>query len=286
METIRIKGLEIFAYHGVNPEEKENGQKFILDIAMQADISRAAQTDDLNETVNYAAVRKTVNAVFTAQKYDLIERAAQVVCDAILENYPKVQSVTVELKKAGSAHQRGVRLRLGRNDKESGMKRVVLGLGTNLGDRRENLRAALAALSHLPKTEVENVSSVWQTAPFDVPDEQQDYWNICVLLKTELSPSAVLGACLGIEAAMGRVREIYHGARCMDLDVLLYEGFKQREKELNVPHPGILERAFVLFPLLELFPEKNAFGFDFADAPGFKDGDDVQRVGAAKEILD
>ena len=59
METIRIKGLEIFAYHGVNPEEKENGQKFILDIAMQADISRAAQTDDLNETVNYAAVRKT-----------------------------------------------------------------------------------------------------------------------------------------------------------------------------------------------------------------------------------
>ena len=75
METIRIKGLEIFAYHGVNPEEKENGQKFILDIAMQADISRAAQ------------------------KYDLIERAAQVVCDAILENYPKVQSVTVELKK-------------------------------------------------------------------------------------------------------------------------------------------------------------------------------------------
>ena len=95
------------------------------------------------------------------------------------------------------------------------MKRVVLGLGTNLGDRRENLRAALAALSHLPKTEVENVSSVWQTAPFDVPDEQQDYWKICVLLKTELSPSAVLGACLGIEAAMGRVREIYHGARCM-----------------------------------------------------------------------
>ena len=166
------------------------------------------------------------------------------------------------------------------------MKRVVLGLGTNLGDRRENLRAALAALSHLPKTEVENVSSVWQTAPFDVPDEQQDYWNICVLLKTELSPSAVLGACLGIEAAMGRVREIYHGARCMDLDVLLYEGFTQREKELNVPHPGILERAFVLFPLLDLFPEKNAFGFDFADAPGFKDGDDVQRVGTAKEILD
>ena len=69
METIRIKGLEIFAYHGVNPEEKENGQKFILDIAMQADISRAAQTDDLNETVNYAAVRKTVRRRWYAMRF-------------------------------------------------------------------------------------------------------------------------------------------------------------------------------------------------------------------------
>ena len=85
---------------------------------------------------------------------------------------------------------------------------------------------------------------------------------------------------------MGRVREIYHAARCMDLDVLLYEGCTQREKELNVPHPGILERAFVLFPLMDRYTQKKPFGFDFADAPGFKDGDDVQRVGAAKEILD
>lgn len=165
------------------------------------------------------------------------------------------------------------------------MNRAVLGLGTNLGDRRENLRAALEALSRLPGTEIEKVSSVWQTAPFDVPDEQQDYWNICVLLKTDLSPNALLGACLGIEAAMGRVRKIYHGARCMDLDVLLYENFAQRGKELNVPHPGIRERAFVLFPLAELFPEKNALGFDFRNAPGFHDVDGVQRVGSAGEAL-
>lgn len=99
METIRIKGLEIFAYHGVNPEEKENGQKFVLDLALSADLTRAAQSDDLKDTVNYAAVRKTVNAAFTAQKYDLIERAAQVVCDAVLAGFPQVEAVTLELKK-------------------------------------------------------------------------------------------------------------------------------------------------------------------------------------------
>ena len=167
------------------------------------------------------------------------------------------------------------------------MKRVVLGLGTNLGDRRENLRAALAALSHLPKTEVENVSSVWQTAPFDVPDEQQDYWNICVLLKTELSPSAVLGACLGIEAAIGAragnlPRCTVHGLRCFAV-----RGLHTARKGAQCAAPrhfGARVRAVPAFGTVSW--KKNAFGFDFADAPGFKDGDDVQRVGAAKEILD
>ena len=104
------------------------------------------------------------------------------------------------------------------------MSRAVLGLGTNLGDRGGNLRAALEALGRLPGTAVRQVSSVWQTAPFDVPDVQQDYWNICVLLETTLSPHALLGACLGVEAALGRVRRTYHGARDIDLDLLLYEG--------------------------------------------------------------
>lgn len=99
MDKIQIKGLEIFAYHGVNPEEKENGQPFLLDITLWADLSRARRSDDLNDTVNYAAVRKTVQRVFTAEKYDLIERAAQAVCDGILGEHPQVEEVCVTLKK-------------------------------------------------------------------------------------------------------------------------------------------------------------------------------------------
>lgn len=165
------------------------------------------------------------------------------------------------------------------------MSRAVLGLGTNLGDRAENLRAALGALGRLPGTRVEAVSSVWQTAPFDVPDKQQDYWNICVSLETALSPHALLGACLGVEAALGRVRRTYHGARVIDLDLLLYDGAAVQEKELTVPHPGMLDRAFVLFPLSELFPEKIACGLDFHNAPGFADGGSVLRLGPAKDLL-
>lgn len=166
------------------------------------------------------------------------------------------------------------------------MRCAVLGLGSNLGDRRKNLCNALGALSRLPNTRVESVSGVWQTAPFDVPDEQADYWNICVKLETGLSPHALLGACLGIEAALGRERKIYHGARVIDLDLLLYADASLSEKELTVPHPGILSRAFVLLPLAELFPEKKACGFDFTNAVGFADRDTVQRLGTAKKILE
>ena len=99
MDTIQIKGLEMFAYHGVNEEEKCDGQRFVLDIVMKADLSVPCATDDLTTTVNYAAVNKTVRAAMTAQSDDLIERAAQRVADAILEGYPLVQAVTVTLKK-------------------------------------------------------------------------------------------------------------------------------------------------------------------------------------------
>lgn len=99
MDKIQLKGLEIFAYHGVNPEEKENGQPFLLDITLCADLSAARQSDRLDDTVNYAAVRKTVQRAFTAEKYDLIERAAHVVCQAVLAEHPRVQEICLTLKK-------------------------------------------------------------------------------------------------------------------------------------------------------------------------------------------
>lgn len=99
MDKIYIKGLELFAYHGVNPEEKRDGQTFLLDVTLYADLSRARQTDDLDDTVNYAAVRKTIQRVFTSESYDLIERAAQVVCEAVLREHPRVEKAELLLKK-------------------------------------------------------------------------------------------------------------------------------------------------------------------------------------------
>ena len=99
MDTIKIKGLRLFAYHGVNPEEKRDGQSFVLDIDLRADLSRARRSDALEDTVNYGAVTKTVRRAFTQASCDLIERAAQAVCDAVLEDFPQVEEIAVVLKK-------------------------------------------------------------------------------------------------------------------------------------------------------------------------------------------
>ena len=98
MDKIYIRGLRVYAYHGVKETEKEKGQPFELDITLEADLRRPGATDDLNDTVNYSKVTKRVLAVMQAEKNDLIERAAQRVAEAVLADFP-VEAVTVLLKK-------------------------------------------------------------------------------------------------------------------------------------------------------------------------------------------
>lgn len=99
MDKIIIKDLNIYAYHGVNPEEKIEGQSFVLDIECKIDLSKPCATDDVNDTVSYAQIIKLIKKVFVAEKYDLIEKAAQVVADAVLDEFSAISKIKVLLKK-------------------------------------------------------------------------------------------------------------------------------------------------------------------------------------------
>lgn len=155
--------------------------------------------------------------------------------------------------------------------------RAVLGLGTNLGERAENLQQAVQALQLLPNTSVVQCSSVYETKPYGFAD-QPDFLNMVLILETALSPEALLGACLGIEAGFGRIRRFKNGPRILDLDVLLIENYTSDTDLLRVPHPQILYRSFVLCPLYELFPNGTAFGFSFLEAYNDHPKDDIQKV--------
>lgn len=99
MDKIIIKDLKLYAYHGVKPEEKIEGQNFVFDIECSVDLSKPCESDNVDDTVSYAQIIKLVKKVFVQEKYDLLEKASQVVADAILENFLKVEKVKIKLMK-------------------------------------------------------------------------------------------------------------------------------------------------------------------------------------------
>jgi 2-amino-4-hydroxy-6-hydroxymethyldihydropteridine diphosphokinase len=132
------------------------------------------------------------------------------------------------------------------------MANCLIALGSNLGDSRSFLENALQKLDKHPQIEVRAVSSWYQTTPVGPP--QPDYLNGGALLKTELSPLALLATLLQVEAEAGRVRKERWGARTLDLDIILYDQLVLDTLELQIPHPRMGERAFVLVPLAEIAP--------------------------------
>jgi 2-amino-4-hydroxy-6-hydroxymethyldihydropteridine diphosphokinase len=130
---------------------------------------------------------------------------------------------------------------------------VFLGLGSNLGDRRVNLLSALRLLDGMEGMEIIEVSSVYETAPWGVTD-QPVFLNMVALASTNRDPRGVLDACMEVESELGRVRGERWGPRLIDVDILLYDDLEMEQEDLIIPHPRILERDFVLVPLLELRP--------------------------------
>lgn len=137
--------------------------------------------------------------------------------------------------------------------------RAALGLGSNMGDPKANLAAAIARLDASEGISVRAVSSAYRTPPWG-PIPQDDYRNICLVIETVLSPRDLLGRCLEIERELGRVRDVRWGPRIIDIDVLIYGGEQVEEEHLSIPHPRMGERAFVLVPLAEIWPDASIGG--------------------------
>ena len=140
--------------------------------------------------------------------------------------------------------------------------KAVIGIGTNIGNRAENIRNAVEALNLLPDVKVLRCASIYETEPWGYT-EQQSFYNTVVEVETTKSPEMLLGACLGIEAGMGRIREFKNGPRVIDLDLLVFENYNNDSQHITVPHPLIGERDFVLVPLKELYGDMKVLGCSY-----------------------
>lgn len=129
-----------------------------------------------------------------------------------------------------------------------------LSLGTNEGNKEKNLRKALKLLKGHSEIEIINISSVYETEPWGGV-KQPSFYNIAVEIETTLDPEALLQACQDIEDKLGRKRLIHWGSRTMDIDILSYQQVRIKSERLNLPHPYMEMREFVLAPLREIAPD-------------------------------
>ncbi|MEO5653894.1 MAG: 2-amino-4-hydroxy-6-hydroxymethyldihydropteridine diphosphokinase [Marmoricola sp.] len=135
------------------------------------------------------------------------------------------------------------------------IRRAVISIGSNLGERRTNLQGAVDSLCDTPEVWVTAVSPVYETAPVDSPEDARDYLNAVVMLDTTLSARTLLERALAIESAYDRERSEKNSPRTLDVDLVVVGDRRANDDDLILPHPRASERAFVLVPWLDVEPD-------------------------------
>nr|WP_294491010.1 2-amino-4-hydroxy-6-hydroxymethyldihydropteridine diphosphokinase [uncultured Mediterraneibacter sp.] len=253
LDEIRIEDLEVFANHGVFPEETALGQKFVVSAVLYTDTRKAGRTDELTESIHYGEVSAFIDLYLKQHTYKLLESAAERLAEELLIKYPSLEQIRLEIKKPWAP----IRLPLRTVSVEILRSRhtAYIALGSNMGDRENYLKDAVKALNEIRGCKVRTVSSYIETPPYGVTD-QADFLNGCLELETLLTPEEVLNELNRIEREAGRERVLRWGPRTLDLDIIFYDDLVCQEKELCIPHVDMHRRKFVLEPLCQIAPYK------------------------------
>jgi 2-amino-4-hydroxy-6-hydroxymethyldihydropteridine diphosphokinase len=139
------------------------------------------------------------------------------------------------------------------------MALAFIGLGGNIGDTKQLIKDAIVCLAQHPELRILTRSCMYQSAPVDA--EGDDFINAVISLETNLSPEELLRICQQVEQSFGRERPYLNAPRTLDLDVLAYDQLAIHNEALTIPHPRMIERSFVLYPLLEIAPDIDLPGF-------------------------
>ena len=270
MFRILIKDLNLFGYHGVKESEKKDGQNFRFNIEILLNKNSFQDGDSIENTLNYSEVIKLVKDINSNRRFNLLETLSQEIANRIMEMSFLIEKVTVKIEKTSppikeNIESVGVGYMLDRKSLESGGEGklessevdVYMSLGSNIGNRENNLRKAVDMIGGNPHINVLEVSSIYETEPMYLKD-QDSFYNIVLQAQVdrELSPFEMMGFLKGIEYGFGRKRsEKRYGPRIIDIDLLYYGEMVIESNFFTVPHPGIEERKFVLVPLSEIAPE-------------------------------
>lgn len=250
-DYITIDNLEVFANHGVLKEETSLGQKFLICAKLYFDVSISGNSDDINDSVNYAEICAKITKYMSDNTFKLIEKVAEGISKELLTQYKLLRRVSITVKKPWAPI--GLPVDCVMVTVERAWNEVYLSIGSNMGDTKSNLDYAINALKASDDIIVEKVSNYIVTKPYGGV-KQDDFLNGAVKIRTILNPYELLRFINRIELERGRTREIHWGPRTLDIDILMYENIIINDEELIIPHCDMCNRDFVLKPLNEIAP--------------------------------
>lgn len=249
MDVIKIKNLRAFAHHGVYERETKNGQNFIISATIHKDIRQAAATDDLQYAVDYGKVCHFMTAFFTTHTFKLIETAANRLAEEVLLTFPTISDLELEVKKPEAPI--GLPMDYVSVTVKRKWHKAYISVGSNIGDKNKNIEEGISALNDVRGCRVTEVSSIFKTKPYG-EIEQDDFLNGAFVLDTILEPEDLLAKLKEIEEKAGRGHTVRWGPRTLDLDILFFDDLVYDSEDLQIPHPDMENRDFVLVPLSEL----------------------------------
>ena len=249
MDNLIIKDLVVMANHGLFPGEKELGQKFLVSLKAKYNMKSAALCENLKESVDYGVLCRKITKYLQENTFDLIETCAFKTLLEVFRECPVIFEAELSIKKPWAPI--GLPLDYAEVSVHRKRHRYFLSLGSNLGNREENLKRALELLGN--EAQIKKVSSLYETKPWGKTD-QPDFINQAIEVVSYEEPEDFLKILLSIEKTLGRERHEKWAARTLDIDILFCDDEIIYTDELKIPHPYIHEREFVLNPMAEIAP--------------------------------
>ena len=251
MDHIIIRGVEVFAYHGVYAKEREEGQKFLIDADLECDTSKAANSDELEDSIDYGKVTQLISTFMIKNQVNLLETLANQLAVELLTTFTECRNVTVEIRKPNAPIPvtfQDVAIKVTR-----GWHTAYIATGSNMGDREGNIENAILNLGADTKFKIIKTSKYYETKPYG-EENQDNFLNGMVKLKTCCTPYELLDRLKVEERRAGRVKTSKWGPRPLDLDIIYYDDIIIDDENLTIPHGDMVRRDFVLQPLKDISP--------------------------------
>ncbi len=249
MDVLKIKDLAIFAHHGVYERETTIGQNFLVSATLEGEFLKAAKSDDIEKAVDYGKVCHFMHAYFTSRTYKLLETAADNMAREVLIQFPLIKGITLEIKKPEAP----IGLPFNYISIVAKKKRhyVYVSIGSNIGDKNQNIENGVDAINKLEGCKVLEVSSIFKSKPYGNVD-QEDFLNGAFLMETIYTPTELLKVFQELELNAGKGHRTHWGPRTLDLDIIFFDDLVWDSKDLQIPHVDMTNRDFVLVPMAEI----------------------------------